>query len=63
MKNKSLQQQLDWLEKEKEKDKLMLNMEKNQLINQIKKIKKEEILPPKPKKLTLWQRIKKVLMS
>jgi len=40
----------------------MLNMEKNQLINQIKKIKKEEILPPKPKKLTLWQRIKKVLM-
>jgi hypothetical protein len=62
MKNKSLQQQLDWLEKEKEKDKLMLNMEKNQLINQIKKIKKEEILPPKPKKLTLWQRIKKVLM-
>ena len=39
MKNKSLQQQLDWLEKEKEKDKLMLNMEKNQLINQIKKIK------------------------
>ena len=63
MKNKSLQQQLDWLEKEKEKDKLMLNMEKNQLINQIKKIKKEEILPPKPKKLTLWQRIKKVLMN
>ncbi len=62
MKNKSLQQQLDWLEREKQKDELMLNVEKNQLISQIKKIKKEEVLPPKPKKLTLWQRIKKVLM-
>jgi|LakMenE18May11ns_1017448.scaffolds.fasta_scaffold9911336_5 hypothetical protein len=62
MKNKSLQQQLDWLEREKQKDELMLNIEKNQLISQIKKIKKEEVLPPKPKKLTLWQRIKKVLM-
>ena len=62
MKNKSLQQQLDWLEIEKQKDELMLNIEKNQLISQIKKIKKEEVLPPKPKKLTLWQRIKKVLM-
>ena len=60
MKNKSLQQQLDWLEREKEKDELMVNREKNQLISQIKKIKKEDVLPPKPKKLTLWQ--KKVLM-
>jgi hypothetical protein len=49
MKNKSLQQQLDWLEREKEKDELMVNREKNQLISQIKKIKKEDVLPPKPK--------------
>lgn len=59
MKNKS--QQLNWLERELNKDKLELDKEKNQLINEIKKIKKEDILP-KQTKLTLWQRIKKVLM-
>jgi hypothetical protein len=62
MKNKSIQQQLDWLEKEKKQDELILNKEKIQLINQIKKVKKDEIFPIKPK-LTLWQRIKKVLMN
>lgn len=63
MKNKSVQRQLDWLDEQKRKDDLALQREKEQLINQIKKIKKEDILPPKPQKLTLWQRIKKVLMS
>lgn len=62
MKNK-LEQQLKWLEQEKEKDKLALDNEKQKLINQIKKIKKEDILPQKPKKLTIWQRIKKVLIG
>lgn len=61
MKNKS--QQLDWLEKEKMKDDIFVKTEKNKLIQQIKKLKKEELLPEKPKKLTLWQRIKKVLMG
>ena len=60
MKNKS--QQLKWLEKEINKDKQQLDKEKLELINQIKKVKKEDILPPKPKKLTLWERIKRVLM-
>jgi hypothetical protein len=50
MKNKSLQQQLDWLEREKEKDELMVNREKNQLISQIKKIKKRGRTTPKTKK-------------
>lgn len=62
MKNKSIQQQLEWLEKEKQKDEIILNREKLQMINEIKKIKKDEIFPIKPK-LTLWQRIKKVLMN
>jgi hypothetical protein len=46
------------------KDNLELEHQKNQLINQIKKTKKEEIVKPKlePKKLTIWQRIRKVLM-
>lgn len=61
MKNK-LEQQINWLEKEKLKDSLDLNKEKEKLINEILKNKKEDIIP-KPKKLTIWQRIKKVLMG
>lgn len=61
MKNKSTQ--LDWLEREILKDKKELEKEKTDLINKIVKLKKEDILPVKPKKLSLWQRIKKVLMG
>lgn len=61
MKNK-LEQQLNWLEKEKLKDSLEVNKEKEKLINEILKNKKEDIIT-KPKKLTIWQRIKKVLMG
>lgn len=60
-KNKSTQTK--WLENEILKDQIELRKEKNDLINQIKKMKKEDILPQKPKKLTLWERIKKVLMG
>jgi hypothetical protein len=42
-------------------DQIWLVKEKENFINEIKKYKKEDILPQKPKKLTLWQRIKKVL--
>jgi len=54
-----------WLENEIEKDKLELNREKNQFISQIKKIKKDDIISSKkePIKLSLWTRIKKVLMG
>ena len=61
MMNKS--KQLDWLEKERNKDKNELENEKSKFIQEIKKLKKEEIIPVPLKKLTLWQRIKKVLMS
>jgi len=61
MKNKSTQ--LDWLQKEILKDSLELEKEKSDLINELKKYKKEDILPKPPKKLTIWQRIKKVLMG
>ena len=59
---KSLQQ-LEWLQNEIIKDKIILDQEKAKLIDNIKKLKKEDILPKPPKKLTLWQRIKKVLMG
>jgi hypothetical protein len=47
----------------KDKDRRELENEKNSLINDIKKIKKEDILPPPPKKLTLWQKLKRVLLG
>jgi len=60
MKNKS--QQINWLMKEINKDSIELENEKQKYVNEIKQLKREDIFP-KPKKLTLWQRIKKVLMS
>lgn len=66
MRNKS--DQLKWLESEIRKDQNELSYETTQFINNIKQIKKEDIfkkveVQPKPIKLTLWQRIKKVLMG
>lgn len=60
-KKSKLEAEIDWLKNEMEKDLNDLDNEKTNLINQIKKLKKEEILPKKPKKLTLWQKIKKIL--
>jgi hypothetical protein len=59
MKNKS--QQINWLMKEINKDSIELENEKQKYVNEIKQLKREDMFP-KPKKLTLWQRIKKVLM-
>lgn len=56
------EQALDWLRSEIEKDKVQLEKEKTQLINSIKTLNKEELVKP-TKKLTLWEKIKKVLMS
>jgi hypothetical protein len=53
-----------WLNNEMEKDQLNLNNEKEKFIKQIKMIKKEEIIQQKEEiRLTLWQKIKKVLMG
>ena len=63
MKKKSTQ--LKWLETQMVKDRIELDKEKQELINQIKKMKREDVLPQKkePKKLTIWEKIKKVLMG
>jgi hypothetical protein len=61
MKNKSTL--IEWLDKEIKKDEEQTNLEKLKYIKEIKKFKKEDILPQKPKKLTIWQRLKKVLMG
>ena len=53
-----------WLNNEIEKDQIDLISEKNRFINQIKKINNEDIIPVKKEiKLTIWQKIKKVLMG
>ena len=62
MKKKSTQ--LEWLEQENKKDLLSLEKSKLDLIKEIKKHKKEDLIPKKETtKLSLWKRIKKVLMG
>jgi hypothetical protein len=52
------------LKNEIEKDTIDLENEKIKIIEQIKKFKKEEIIKPKEqRKITIWKRIKKVLMG
>ena len=58
MKNPS--EQINWLKNQMNKDKQELEYEKLKFIQEIKKTKKEEILPQPKKKLSLWQRIKKM---
>jgi hypothetical protein len=57
--------QLKWLEAQQIKDKIELNNEKQKLISSIKGLKKEDVLPTVviPKKLTLWEKLKRVLMG
>jgi hypothetical protein len=60
----SSKQQMEWLSREINKDNAELEREKKQFIENLKKLKKGDIVIKKtPTKLTLWQRIKKVLMG
>jgi|LakMenEpi03Aug12_release.lakeMendotaPanAssembly.Ray.scaffolds.fasta_scaffold169966_2 hypothetical protein len=56
---------LEWLKSELEKDTIELEKEKLKFIDQIKNLKKEDIVKDKkePEKLSLWKRIKTVLMK
>jgi hypothetical protein len=68
MKKKPLNQlegSLDWLKNEIIKDKKELESKKLKFLGEIKKYKKEDIVFIKKtsEKLSLWQRIKKVLMG
>jgi hypothetical protein len=51
---------VNWLEKSKKSDETEVELYKKQIINQIKGLSVENIIPEK-KKLTLWQRIRKTL--
>lgn len=62
MKKKS--EQLNWLKSEINKDDKQLIKEKEDFIKNIKKVRKDEIVKEQPKqKLSIWQRIIKVLMN
>lgn len=56
------EQAIDWLKSELEKDKKELEIEKLRIIESLKDFKKDEIVIKK-EKLTLWKRVKKVLMG
>ena len=53
---------LNWLESEKLKDTKDIENTKRKYIEEIRGIKKEELFKV-PKKLTLWQRIKILIMG
>ena len=58
------QQILNWLENEKRKDSLEIKTSKEKFIKELKSFNKEEFFEkPKEIKLTLWQRIKIVLLG
>jgi len=56
------QQLMNWFNSEKLKDQRELDNNKKKLISDIKKLKKEELFP-KPIKLSLWQKIKILLLG
>lgn len=55
---------LDWYQNEIMKDSAELESQKKKIIENLKKTTKDKVFEEyKPKKYTLWQRIKKVLMN
>ena len=52
-----------WLERDRNRMFAELERQKLQFINNIKQHNKENILPKKPEKKSLWKRIIKVLMG
>jgi hypothetical protein len=64
MKNKtdSNQRMLNWLENEKKKDNLEEKSYKNKILKEIKGLNRNELFPI-PKKITLWQKIKILVLG
>lgn len=52
---------LNWLEREKIKDKIQLDKSKMDIVNQLKGINKEQLFVQPTTKKTLWQRIRKTI--
>lgn len=56
------QQLLNWLNKEKLKDEYQVDFEKKKFIQEIKKIKKEQLFVPQPK-ISLWKKIRIMILG
>ena len=56
------QRLLDWLNKQKRKDQAEIDISKKKYIEEIKNFKKENLIKI-PKKLSLWQRIKILILG
>ena len=54
------QKLLNWLEKSKKSDEKDIEVYRQQIVDQLKNLNKEDIIK-KEEKLTLWKRIKKAL--
>lgn len=63
MEKNQLTKEEKWLERDRTKMFNELERQKLQFINNIKQQTKEDILPKKPEKKSLWERIIKVLMG
>lgn len=64
MSDQKIKKVLDWYQNEVLRDSVELESQKQKFIDNIKKTSKEKVFEEyKPKKYTLWQRIKKVLMN
>ena len=61
-KTDSSQRMLNWLENEKKRDNLEEKSYKNKILKEIKGLNKNELFPV-PKKTTLWQKIKIVILG
>ena len=62
MRTEDNQRMLNWLESEKKKDNLDLEKTKQKIIKELRGIKKEDMFP-KPKKITLWEKIKILILG
>ena len=56
------EQTINWLKSEFEKDKIELENQKQKFVDSIKNLDKKDIIKPTAK-LTIWQKIKKVLLA
>jgi|APGre2960657444_1045066.scaffolds.fasta_scaffold12247_4 hypothetical protein len=61
-KTDSSQRMLNWLDNEKKRDNLEEKSYKNKILKEIKGLNKNELFPV-PKKTTLWQKIKIVILG
>jgi len=61
-KTDSSQRMLNWLENEKKRDNLEEKSYKNKIIKEIKSLNKNELFPI-PKKITLWEKIKIIILG